>query len=82
MKLDLTCPEVRWSHLVGQFGGEVKVYSGVHKDIMRQCGFKIVGTVIKEDKSGTRRIDLAADFVDISDEDLFTRGAHVLAIKP
>ena len=54
----------------------------VHLDVMRRCGFKIVDVVAKEDRSGIQRADLAADFLDISDEDLITRGAYVLAAKP
>ena len=54
----------------------------VHENIMKQCGFNIVGKVTKEDKNGIRLDDLAKDFLDMSDKDFITRGAYVLAIKP
>lgn len=53
-----------------------------HADLMRRSGFEIVREVRHIDHGGIQRSQLAVEFQAISDEDLATRSAYVVARKP
>ena len=53
-----------------------------HLDLMQEVGFGIICTQRAEDTSGIARRKLAHRFRGMSDEDLTTRSAYVLAAKP
>jgi SAM-dependent methyltransferase len=54
----------------------------VHLDLMRVAGFKVVAVQRVQTDSDVRRDQLAPRFRSLSEEDLTTRSAYVLAVKP
>jgi hypothetical protein len=52
-----------------------------HLKLMRQAGFCIIGAGPTSNAAGIGRAELASDFLDLTDEDLTTCGAHVIARK-
>ena len=53
-----------------------------HVRAQQAAGFRIIGERPIEDRSGLGRDELAPEFSHLTDEDLRTSGAHILAMKP
>ena len=53
----------------------------IHRKLIEQSGFDIIRELKGYDKSGIEKHQLAPQFADISDEDLITRTAYILAVK-
>lgn len=52
-----------------------------HLSLMKETGFELMCDIRREELSGIARVQLAAEFSDLSDQDLVTRGAFFIAKK-
>ena len=72
-----------WNCLRGRraYWGNRQAHS-VHIDLMRKTGFAIMCDVKQKDYSGLRKEQLAPRFQGLSNDDITTRGAFIVAKKP
>jgi hypothetical protein len=75
-------PSLKWAVIRGRRGYLInRLPLSGHLRAMERAGFEIVGRRLVTGGKGLARADLAARFSDISDEDLQTSGAFVVAIR-
>ena len=77
-----TIPEYLWKIVKGKRPYLInRLPHSTHIEAMKEVGFQIVGE-IKKNSASLARHKLSKKFQTISDDDLGTSGAFILAIKP
>jgi hypothetical protein len=77
-----TIPDGLWSVVRGRRAYLInRLPHSAHIEAMRECGFRIV-TELRSCGTTLPRSDLASGYREMSDEDLATSGAFVIAVKP